>query len=646
MNKKFLAGTTAAVFTLALAAKDPVIMTINGVDVPKSEFEYLYNKNSKQQLNPMPLEEYVEMFKLYKLKAADARAEGLDTIAAFRKEMEQHKHDLAAPYLADSVYLNKLFDETYDRMQREVEARHIMLFKTRDAAENVELRERADSLLKVLRNGGNFEELASQYSQDRGSVNKGGYMGWIVASRLPYNFESAAFSLSEGEISDVVETPQGYHILKGGKSRPARGKVQVSHILKMTRNLDEKGQAAAKATIDSIYEIVKNNPDKFAELATAKSDDRQSARQGGALPWFGAGEMVAAFDSVAFAIADNEISQPFKSDFGWHIIKKTGSRPPVLSKAEMKPGFMARMENPQDDRFKLIRANQTKRLAGVHNASINEKTLADIKKAVSENGLDSVFYAQWTVAPLGDQTLFTIDGKSIPASDMLKAMKNVNQKIPAAAMIILDNNIDSFYNSSLVEAEEARLAVEEDDYRNLLREYEDGSLLYEVSLRKVWDRASKDKEGLKNFFESHKSDYKWSEPHAKGFLVQTVNDSVAMLIKARAGELGRDTLVTTLRKEFPKQIQIEKVLVTKGANPLVDNIAFGGPRVEPSSANFKTYFMLDERVINEPEEYTDVRGQVTSDYQNEFQRDWEADLVKKYPVKVNKKVLKSVKRRE
>ena len=119
MKKTVVAGLGACAVALAFAAKDPVIMTVNGVDVPKSEFEYLYNKNSQQQINPQTLEEYVEMFKLYKMKVADARAEGIDTTASFLKETEQYRHDLAAPYLTDSIYINQLVQEAYDRSKEE-----------------------------------------------------------------------------------------------------------------------------------------------------------------------------------------------------------------------------------------------------------------------------------------------------------------------------------------------------------------------------------------------------------------------------------------------------------------------------------------------------------------------------------------------
>lgn len=325
MKKSVAAGLGACAVALAFAAKDPVIMTVNGVDVPRSEFEYLYNKNSQQQINPQTLDEYVEMFKLYKMKVADAKAEGIDTTAAFLKETAQYRHDLAAPYLTDSVYINQLVKEAYDRSLEEVEAYHIMLFKTRDAAVNASLRQRADSLRDVLRGGGDFADLAVRYSQDRGSKNRGGWMGWIVAGAYPAAFELEAYSLPEGAISDVVESPVGYHILKGGKHRKARGKVQVSHILKLTQGKDDAGMAQAKKEIDSLYNVVKSAPETFNAVASANSEDRGSARQGGMLPWFGAGEMVAEFDSVAFSLADGEISEPVKTTYGYHIIRRYDS---------------------------------------------------------------------------------------------------------------------------------------------------------------------------------------------------------------------------------------------------------------------------------------------------------------------------------
>lgn len=642
MKKTVAAGLGACAVALAFAAKDPVIMTVNGVDVPKSEFEYLYNKNSQQQINPQTLDEYVEMFKLYKMKVADARAEGIDTTAAFIKEIEQYRHDLAAPYLADSLYINKLVKEAYDRSKEEVEAYHIMLFKTRDMAANVALRNRADSLCGVLRNGADFADLASRFSQDRGSNGKGGRMGWIVANTYPAAFEVAAFNLKEGEISDVVESPMGYHILKGGKHRPARGKVKVSHILKLTQGLDAEGQANAKANIDSLYNVVMANPNNFNNVATANSDDRGSARQGGMLPAFGAGEMVAEFDSVAFSLSDGEISKPVKTAYGYHIIRRY-SHEDIPTVDQLKPLLVARITSPQDPRYMLIRDNQTKKLAVKHKGSLNDNTLSAIRADIARQGLDSLLFAEWTSGTSGNMVIVTVDGKKHKASEMMEAISKLRVPASVNAQDIFENHLQNFYNNLLVNAEELSLEQTEPDYRNLLKEYVDGSLLYEVSVRKVWDKAAKDTEGLQKYFMANRGNYKWTEPHVKGFLVQATNDSIAGLVRERAASLAPDTLVQTLRKEFKGNIGIDRVLVSKGTNAMVDNIVFGGPEVQPSNSKYQVYFMIDPRVLTEPEEASDVKGLVTSDYQNEFQEAWEKELRRKYPVKVYDKVLRQVK---
>lgn len=638
MKKPILTGVGLAAVLLAYAAKDPVVMTINGEDVTKSEFEYLYNKNSQQQINPQTLDEYVEMFKLYKMKVADAKAAGLDTTAKFRKEAEQYRHDLATPYLADSVYLNQLVDEAYARSRKEAVAKHIMFFKSPNPEHNLQMKAKADSLKQVLDNGGNFEELARQYSQDKRSAVKGGTMGYIVSGQYPYGFEVAAFATPEGSISDVVESPQGYHILKGGHKRDARGRVKVSHILKLARQ--ESDWARAKEQIDSLYQVVTANPEKFNEIATTNSDDRGSARQGGQLPWFGAGEMVEEFDSAAFALKKGEISKPVKSQFGYHIIIKQDERGP-LPKEAVKKQTLARMSSPQDERYSLIQKHQTELFAARHKAQVNQSGLDAVNDYVAKNGIDSLFYAKW-LGNDGNITLMTADGNKYNVADFVAKFNGVKQSNPAAAKEIIDANLDSWMNGILTGLEEEALAKSEPDYRNLLKEYVDGSLLYEVSVMKVWDKAAKDIPGLEKYFAENRMKYKWDTPHVKGVFVQAVNDSVATAIKNLARGAAEDDIVPALRKQFKNQMAAEKILVPKGSNAMVDYVAFDGPVAPSSIEKYPVMFMLNKRVLTVPEEMQDVKGLVTSDYQNMFQEQWENELRNKYSVKVNKKVLKSV----
>lgn len=636
-NTLMTAGLIGAA-ALAWAAKDPVLMTVNGLDVPKSEFEYLYHKNSQQQLEAQPLDEYVEMFKIYKLKVADALAEGVDTTAAFRKEMDSYRRELANPYIADSVYLNKLIDDSFNRSKKEAEAIHIMLVKPQGGS-SASVRAKADSLRREILNGASYDEIAAKFSQDRMSKDKGGNMGYITVNRFPYHFEEAVFNTPEGEIAELVESPIGFHIIKGGKKREARGSVLASHILKMVSPGATRAEAdAAKAWIDSIAGVLKANPNSFESIAMTQSDDKGSARNGGLLPWFGAGMMVAPFDSAAFALKNGEISEPVQTQFGWHIIKRIDSKMPEGRDA-LKAELLQRFTNPQDERHMMVRRQMVDRLGRKHKGKLLAG--ADMLKQKAANGIDSTFYAE--AEAIANVPFYAVDKKQYTVGDFIGSFRHNNFADGDYATEMLQNFVDYFMYKQLVDAEETWLEANEPDYRNLLHEYRDGSLLYEVSVNKVWDRATKDTEGLQKFFDANRSNYAWTTPHVKGILVQAADESLAAEIRNRLHQLGGDTIVSVARKEFGKKANIERVLVEEGANAMVDNLMFGGPKVKPSSSSFTTYFLYEPVVLMEPEEISDVRGLVISDYQNQLEEDWIEELKLKYPVTINEKTLKKVK---
>lgn len=637
-----------ALCALALAAKDEIIMTVNGIDVPKSEFEYLYHKNSRQQLEAQPLDEYVEMFKLYKLKVADALADRLDTLPEFVKDMKQYRAELAVPYLTDSVYLNTLVDEVYNWSKQEAEARHIMKYKNIHGNFAYE-RNILDSLRTEIQNGASFEELAAKYSDDKSSSDKGGYMGYITVNRFPYPFEKEAFTLAEGEISQVIETPNTFHILKGGKKRPARGRVLAEHILKLTApdakasDADKaKAAARAKEQIDSIYKVVKADPSQFEKLATALSDDKGSARNGGRLNWFSAGQMVPEFDSVAFSLADGEISEPFLTRFGWHIVRKL-QQGPSESRDEIAKVVYNRTQNPQDDRLLMVVRNQNKNLAKRFPVEYVQPLWKDMRDYVAVHGMDSTFYDRFGTPAMRERALITLGGKPLTVGTYLDGLNNRRFNDPSLAYEQFQRLEPLFINFHLRQLEMDRLEQAEPDFRNLLNEYRDGSLLYEASVRKVWDKAAKDTEGLEKFYRKHRNDYKWTKPHAKGYLVQASNDSVAQAVKAALGTAPTDSLVKAVRKTFVGKAKIDGVNVPQGENAMVDYLMFGGPKADPSSERFTEMFMVNPRILPQPEEAADVRGQVTTDYQNQLAAEWEAYLKKTYPVKVYKKVVKKVK---
>lgn len=566
-----LAMAIASVATVdAKKQKDPVLMTIDGNAVNLSEFTYLYGKNNMQQQSPVDIDEYLDMFIVYKLKVADAIAAGIDTTAAFNKEYEGYRLDLVRPYLTDQQEEERLIAEAYSHYAEEVEASHIMFALGKTPEERAKSLALADSVRNVALGGEDFSMLARKYSIDRSASHNGGSMGFIVPGRFPYVFEKAAYDTPEGNISPVIETPFGFHIVKSGARRPASGEVLAQHILKLTQGKDSLGRAAAKAEIDSIYNLLKAGAD-FTELARAESEDPGSARNGGMLPWFGVGRMVPEFEQAAFALADSTFSEPFATAYGYHIVKTLGHR-------------------------------------GV-------PELDDVRKQITG--------------------LMQRDGRAqLPYK---KRMAELRQRYQPA-------NGDSLSESQIIELEANRLASEDSDFANLLREYHDGMLLFEISNAKIWEGAARDNEGLKAFFDAHRADYALSEPKYKGIMIYTPSDSTLTAVAdyIKANTIDHDSIGVVLKREFGANVRVERVLAAKGENKVVDAEAFDGKRPE-LSGKWKYWMPYEGRIIEAPEEFADVRGAVTTDYQAELERQWVEQLRATHIVKVNKKALKQAK---
>ena len=243
MNKSLILLAVAAASAMSAAGKgnpgDEVLMTINKKPVTLGEFEYLYHKNQSQQVSPQTIDEYLDMFVTYKQKVAAAEAEGIDRTDAFRSEFEGYRRDLSEPYLEVKEVEDSLVDVIYERMKKEVDVSHIMLPSHGKGVNADTNRERLDSIRTALLGGADFDALARRFSSDPAAKRNGGHMGYIPAGVYPYTFEDAAYTTPAGQISPVIETPFGYHIVKVNGSRPASGQVLVEHILKLTQGLPE-----------------------------------------------------------------------------------------------------------------------------------------------------------------------------------------------------------------------------------------------------------------------------------------------------------------------------------------------------------------------------------------------------------------------
>lgn len=222
--KKLLSILCASMAVMPMMAQtdDPIVMTVNGEDVTRSEFEYSYNKNNTDLVvDKVSLDEYVELFVNYKLKVAAAKDAQLDTMVSFQKEVADYRAQQAEEYLLDSAFIEEEARKTYEATVQNIgpdglfQAAHILirLPQQASATEQARAKQRIDSLYTVLRGGADFAEIAKQYSEDPGSARDGGMLPWLYKGQLLKEFEVVALALQPGEMSQPVLSPVGYHII-------------------------------------------------------------------------------------------------------------------------------------------------------------------------------------------------------------------------------------------------------------------------------------------------------------------------------------------------------------------------------------------------------------------------------------------------
>ncbi len=438
MRRPILFTALAAMVLTSVWAKkadDPVMMTVNGKDVKLSEFQYLYNKNNDQQSQQQPLDEYVDMFVNYKLKVADAEAARIDTTEAFIKELNSYRRQLSAPYLYDSVVFNNLLQEAYARMGYDIDVMHLMLPRGHNHEETKVMHHKLDSLRTLLVNGADWAEIAMANSVDPGVKHNKGHMGWMTANQYPYAFEVAAYNTPVGEVSQIIDTEFGHHIVKVIDRRPSRGEVSVQHILKLfPRGNNVDNSPEQKVAIDSIYNLLLNGAD-FDELAKAESEDPGSARNGGRLPSFGAGRMVPEFEEVSFALADGEMSKPFATSYGWHIVKRLEGKG-IASLDDCKADLTRAING--DERGAMPVKSCLERLKKQYKSSVNKKGIDKVMSMVAANGgqLDSTLVDRLRT---DNTVVFSVNKRNHTIAECIDLVKvTVPVKTESAHMYIVD----------------------------------------------------------------------------------------------------------------------------------------------------------------------------------------------------------------
>ena len=655
MKKYFISFCFVTLMTLTgwSQKKDATVITIEDEKITVDEFLSVFNKNNPENNNTKEaLEEYLDLYINYKLKVKEAERLGYDTIKELQEELAGYREQLAEPYLIDEEANQKLLREAYKRMQHDVRASHILFRVGENAAPEDTLKayNKAMEVREKALEGKDFGELAVEHSEDpsaRDRVRQGrrmpgnkGDLGYFTVFDMVYPFESAAYNLEPGSISKPMRTRFGYHIIKVEDKRDALGEVKVAHLLKvLTRAKNEQDSLKIKHEIDSIYNLLKEGAD-FTSLVKKHSDDKASAKKGGELPAFTSNRMIPSFvEAVDQLEEEGDISKPFKSRYGWHIVKLIEHKP-IGSFEENKEKIKRQIS--RNDRADKSQEALIKKLQKEYGANMNEKAAMALKNFMD----DSYFKREWSADTVKNlqAVVFEIGEASFTQYDFAKYLEKTMKRTQSQDLtVFLRKKFNTFVDEKTLAYEEGRLEEKYPEFKKLMKEYRDGILLFELTNDKVWDKAVKDTTGLKAFHEKRKENYMWEE-RAKATIVTLLEEDVLEQAQelAASGASGSE-IREALNDSTRQAVMVQDGKFEKDANEKIKTVKWEKGLSEVHTHKDRKFFVYIHKFVDpEPKTLKEARGSITADYQNHLEEKWLEELRNRYDFKVHEDVFDKI----
>ena len=626
--------------------KKDVLLTIDDQAVYSSEFKSVFKKNLDLVIDESQksVDGYLDLFIDYKLKVAEAYAQGLNNEKTYIKEITKYEDQLSKNYIYDKRVTSELVAEAYERGLEEITLNHILIKTPINASPKDSLiaYNKISSIREKAINGDDFEALAKEYSEEPNAKESAGKLDYFSVFDMLYDFETVAYNTKVGEISEIVRTAYGYHILKVNDRRKTLHKLNVSHIMIFSNK--QAKEENPEERINELYAMLMQG-ESFESIAKQFSEDRATAVKGGEIKTFGPGNLRAPiFEAAAYSIAEEgDILAPIESSFGWHIIR--------LNKKIMPPTF----EEIKDElETKVNGGARAKAVTQAVNKKIMTKYGYQDGKSYlpyfNEYVTDSVLTRKWNYTPIPEKensTLFTIGDKAIKYDDFANYISK-KQKVSTLyenKNLLFSDYYAQFKDKSIEDFFKSKLEEENEEYALAIREYRNGLLIFDVMNKNIWTAAKLDSISFKNYYEDTKESYMWKQ-RVDVDIVSATNETIAneakkllqegldnSALKEQLNTNGTINLIITSgifevdRRELPENFEV-KMGVSKLYN------------VESSTVvvNVKEIIMPTIKELDE------VKGLVMSNYQSEVERKWMQKLHEKYKVVVNEKVLKKVKK--
>jgi peptidyl-prolyl cis-trans isomerase SurA len=628
----------ALVFVGAQLNAQEVLFTVGNQSITTEEFKAVYEKNKGvgAALDPKTPEEYLELYINFKLKIAEAYEQQRDTATEFKNEFGGYRAQLAKPYLSDQGAEDELVNQAFSRMQEEVRAAHIMIALEANALPSDTLkayRQLLDLRKSILSGKTKFENAARETSADTWSAKNGGDLGYFTAFNMVYPFESAAYELEVGDLSMPVRSQYGYHLVKLLDRRSASGIVRVRHIFFASNGKSSlQEQQRAERSANEIYTRLEGGEDFISLLEF--SEDRKTKDAMGELPEFGINKMMPAFEEAAFSLeAPGDYSAPVETSIGWHVIQLIEKKP-LASFEELQSELKKKVK--RDTRSRVGATRFMKRLKSEYDFTIDERWLGRTMNLVDKNAFGT---GTWEIPTLSrDRVVATFANEKIYQSEVLEFWaKNQNQSSEAVRVEFLRVLFNAYSNDRMIAYEDGQLESKHADFRNLVREYKEGILLFDLTQEAVWNKAAQDSAGIANHYELIKEDYRWEDRVQATYWV-TTDEKLAKKIAKWTAKNKVDKVKELLENEDALSVAIQNGTYEKDDNSVIvavwqqDSGTFGP--IELDNGSFAVV-QIDEFIPSAPKALNEIKGLVIASYQDTLEKEWVNALKLKFEVNVN-----------
>ena len=639
-------------FASATPVPDPIkeanppldyLLKIDGETSDKEEFLYILNKNRQKDAAPISRTEFEENFELfvdYKLKVKYAMDLGMHKTKAFSDEFSAFKDQLKKPYLLENSLTEGELRKAYSRMQEIVKASHILFQFPQNASkeDSIAVFKMAEKIKAEAEAGADFHQLAVQHSDDPSASSNKGSLGYFTALQMVLPFEEAAYNLKVGEISSPIISDFGYHIIKLEDRRPNPGQLHVSHLLIRSAGAEEDQMAFNK--INQIHQNLIENPSQWLEMVKTYSEDPGSKANKGMIPWFGVGSIVPEFEHAAFSLSKKgDFSAPVKTEYGYHIIRLEGAKP-VPPFNEVLPTIKSNIL--RDSRSNLIKDQVLAMQKAKFNVTENSQLINSLKNAFSSSSgrpVAQLYIKLEVLSNKGDKLIVRSEWKDATIQDFIAYLKKEGPSVNTLLNASFDEVYGDYLENLLATWEEEHLYQNNKDYRQLVNEYKNGMLLFELMNNEVWQKALEDSTGQRNYFQNNTDNYMWSK-RVKALIVKAIKgQNISKVESWLSTKTLTDSLSTELKNRFLEKntllFTVEQKTFEVDNNELLSELDLNQTFHKLHQNEETVLIVLGETLPARQKKYEETRGRLIQDYQQYLETKLITELKQKYTIQVN-----------